>query len=154
MGDVIISVQFKKMEPVIRCLSQWRSFTTKPDDLSWSLEPLWKWMETISSTNLSFDLCMDILVYLYSVLVICVHVCVCVLVYMSVSLCHSPCVEVRGQLAGVGSVLLLCGFDNQVLRLGGRHLYLLNSTNVRADGSRKESEREKAWQSRGWAHPW
>lgn len=51
--------------------------------------------------------------------------------------------EVRGQLAGVGSVLL-CGFNNQVPRLGGGHLYLLSNPNVRADGSRKESERAKA----------
>lgn len=142
------------MEPVIRWLSQWRSFTTKPDGLSWSLGRMWKWMETIK-----FELYKFVLWPLHGhhgILVLNVsHMCAgaCVFVCMCVSLCHSPCVEDRGQLAGVGSVLLST-VGLTIRSLGGRHLYLLNNTNVRADGSRKESERAKAWQSRGWAHPW
>jgi hypothetical protein len=48
------------------------------------------------------------------------HVCMCE------HACHSPHVELRGQLSGVGSLLPLSGSWGIELRLGGKCLYPLN----------------------------
>lgn len=57
----------------------------------------------------------------------CVCICLSVIgrqVCESVDTCHAPCVQIRGQLTGVGSLLLLCGSLRltQAVRLNRKHL--------------------------------